>query len=185
MLGVALTAMAVAPAWCGKQERRARDMNLLREACRFVEKYEPELVLSENVAGIVDPKYGGVWEDFRRNLDRIGYATGSKIVCTSRFGIPQFRKRSILMAARRDLVRAARFADILQQELLVPSATRAPPGWIAVPSGTLEDIISVVAGCHGNCFVNIVTGEGVLTDGSEIVLCRVKLLVDIRRTSSV
>ncbi len=42
-------------------ERRARDMNLLREACRFVRKYEPELVLSENVAGIGDPKYGGVW----------------------------------------------------------------------------------------------------------------------------
>ena len=103
-------------------ERRARDMNLLREACRFVEKYEPDLVLSENVAGIGDPKYGGVWEDFRGNLDRIGYATGSKIVCTSRFGIPQFRKRSILMAARRDLVRAGRFADILQQELLVPEA---------------------------------------------------------------
>lgn len=103
-------------------ERRARDMNLLREACRFVRKHEPELVLSENVAGIGDPKYGGVWEGFRRNLERLGYATGSKIACTSRFGIPQFRKRSILIAARRDLVRPGRFADILQEELLVPEA---------------------------------------------------------------
>ena len=50
-------------------ERRERDMNLLREACRFVRKYEPELVLSENVAGIDDPKYGGVWEHFRRSLE--------------------------------------------------------------------------------------------------------------------
>ncbi len=103
-------------------ERRSRDMNLLREACRFVRKYEPELVLSENVAGIGDPKYGGIWETFRKNLERLDYATGSKIVCTSRFGIPQFRKRSILMGARRELVRAGRFADILQQELLVPEA---------------------------------------------------------------
>ena len=47
-------------------ERRARDMNLLREACRFVRKYEPELVLSENVASIGDPKYGGIWERFRK-----------------------------------------------------------------------------------------------------------------------
>jgi DNA (cytosine-5)-methyltransferase 1 len=97
-------------------------MNLLREACRFVRKYEPELVLLENVASIGDPKYGGVWENFRTNLDRLDYATGSKVVCTSRFGIPQFRKRSILMGARRDLVRAGRFADILQEELLVPEA---------------------------------------------------------------
>ncbi|MFZ3236853.1 MAG: DNA cytosine methyltransferase, partial [Stellaceae bacterium] len=103
-------------------ERRARDMNLLREACRFVKKYEPDLVLSENVPGIDDPKYGGVWEGFRKDLESIGYATGSRIVCTSRFGVPQFRKRSILMAARRELVRPGRFADILRQELLVPEA---------------------------------------------------------------
>lgn len=102
--------------------RRLRDMNLLREACRFVRKYEPELVLSENVAGIGDPKYGGVWERFRRSLELLGYATGSKVVCTSRFGIPQFRKRSILMGARRELVRAGRFADLLRTELLVPEA---------------------------------------------------------------
>ncbi len=103
-------------------ERRARDMNLLREACRFVRKYNPELVLSENVAGIDDPKYGGIWERFRRVLERLGYATGSKVVCTSRFGVPQVRKRSILMAVRRELVRPERFADLLEQELLVPEA---------------------------------------------------------------
>ena len=74
------------------------------------------------MAGIGDPKYGGVWEQFRSDLEHLDYATGSKIVCTSRFGIPQFRKRSILMGARRELVRAGRFADILQQELLVPEA---------------------------------------------------------------
>jgi DNA (cytosine-5)-methyltransferase 1 len=103
-------------------ERRARDMDLLREACRFVRKYRPELVLSENVPGIDDPKYGGVWEEFRRALERIGYATGSKVVCCSRFGVPQFRKRSILMAVRRDCVRPERFADIFEHELLVPEA---------------------------------------------------------------
>jgi DNA (cytosine-5)-methyltransferase 1 len=95
-------------------------MNLLREACRFVAAYQPPLVLSENVAGIRDEKYGGVWDDFRRRLERLGYVTGSKVVCTSRFGVPQFRKRSILAAARRDLVRPERFADLLGRELLVP-----------------------------------------------------------------
>jgi DNA (cytosine-5)-methyltransferase 1 len=102
--------------------RRARDMNLLREACRFVRKFNPELILSENVPGIDDPKYGGVWEHFRRILERLGYATGTKVVCTSRFGVPQFRKRSILMAVRRELVRPERFADIMEHELLVPEA---------------------------------------------------------------
>ncbi len=101
---------------------RERDSNLLREASRFVRKFKPELVLSENVSGIRDPKYGGVWDEFRRSLEASGYVTGSKIVCTSRFGVPQYRRRSILMAVRRKSVRPERFADILQGELLVPEA---------------------------------------------------------------
>ncbi len=103
-----------------RQEARARDMNLLREACRFVAKYRPELVLSENVAGIGEEKYGGVWDAFRQQLERLGYVTGSRVVCTSRFGIPRYRKRSILAAARRELVRPERFADLMELELLVP-----------------------------------------------------------------
>ena len=99
---------------------RKRDRNLLSEASRFVAKYQPELVLSENVAGIHDPKFGGVWDNFRRRLERLGYVTGSKVVCTSHFGVPQFRKRSILIAVRRELIRPERLADLLGKELLVP-----------------------------------------------------------------
>lgn len=101
---------------------RSRDAHLLREACRFVYRYQPEMVLSENVAGIRDPKYGGIWEGFRRRLEQLGYVTGAKIVCTSRFGIPQTRKRSILAAVRRDVVRSDRLADLMGTEMLVPEA---------------------------------------------------------------
>jgi len=99
---------------------RERDSNLLSEACKFVAEFRPELVLSENVAGIKEKRYGGVWDAFREELEGLGYRTGSKIVCTSQFGIPQFRKRSILVAARADLIKPERFADILGSELLVP-----------------------------------------------------------------
>src|ERR1035437_5845173 len=74
---------------------RERDRNLLLEACKFVAWFMPELILSENVAGIGSEKYGGVWGTFKSTLESLGYATGTKVVCTSRFGIPQFRKRSI------------------------------------------------------------------------------------------
>jgi DNA (cytosine-5)-methyltransferase 1 len=103
-----------------REEGRRRDKNLLREATKFVEHFLPELVLSENVQGIGDPKYGGVWNGFRKKLEALGYATGTKVVCTSRFGIPQVRKRSILLAVRRDVALPERFADLLGQELLVP-----------------------------------------------------------------
>jgi DNA (cytosine-5)-methyltransferase 1 len=85
---------------------RERDSNLLREAAKFVARFRPEMILSENVQGIGDPKYGGVWEDFRRQLRKLGYATGSNVICTSNFGVPQYRKRSILIAVRREMARA-------------------------------------------------------------------------------
>ena len=101
---------------------RERDSNLLSEASGFVARYRPEMILSENVSSIKDPKYGGVWDEFRKTLEGLGYVTGSKVVCVSRFGVPQYRKRSILVAIPRELVRAERFADIMEQELLVPEA---------------------------------------------------------------
>jgi DNA (cytosine-5)-methyltransferase 1 len=105
-----------------RKEGREKDRSLLTEAAEYVSRYKPEMVLSENVAGIKDPKYGNIWEDFRERLNQLGYVTGSKVVCTSRFGVPQFRKRSILIAVRRELVREERFADLMETELLVPEA---------------------------------------------------------------
>jgi DNA (cytosine-5)-methyltransferase 1 len=68
-----------------------------------------------------------VWEEFRARLEKCGYATGSKVVCTSRFGIPQYRKRSILIAARRRVVRTERYSDIFGHELLVPESDPNAP----------------------------------------------------------
>lgn len=105
-----------------RKQGRKRDVNLLSEAAKFVSRYRPELVLSENVSGIKDPQYGGVWDAFRGRLERLGYVTGAKVVCTSKFGIPQFRKRSILIAVRKDVVRAERIADLRRTELLLPES---------------------------------------------------------------
>lgn len=102
--------------------KRDKDRNLLKEAARFVERFKPEMVLSENVAGIKDPRYGGIWEDFRSELEALGYATGTRVVCTSRFGVPQFRKRSILVAVPRDSVKSEYLADLLANEMLVPNS---------------------------------------------------------------
>ena len=77
---------------------RLRDRSLLAHACTFVKRYRPDMILSENVAGISDPRYGGVWEDFEEQLRALGFNVASRQVCTSDFGIAQHRKRSILCA---------------------------------------------------------------------------------------
>ena len=105
----------------GRKAARDRDSILLREAIKFVRRFKPELVLAENVAGINDARYGGVWESFRKSLDRLGYVTGSKVVCASGFGIPQYRKRSILLAAVHGVVGEDQLAGLRSDELLVPA----------------------------------------------------------------
>lgn len=105
-----------------RQLSRRRDKNLLGEALKFVRHFKPELILSENVQGIGDGKFGGVWSRLKKDLVKLGYVTGSKVVCCSRFGIPQFRKRSILLAVRKDVVIKDRFADMDETTLLVPES---------------------------------------------------------------
>lgn len=105
-----------------RKKRRERDSNLLTEAAVFVERHRPEMVLSENVAGIGDPRYGGIWDDFQAKLKALGYTTGTRRVCTSGFGVPQYRKRSILLAIRSDLVREEAFSTLIEDALHVPES---------------------------------------------------------------
>ncbi|NQY81578.1 MAG: DNA cytosine methyltransferase [Alphaproteobacteria bacterium] len=56
-----------------RKESRKRDSNLLFEAVKFVEHFQPELVLSKNVADIKEPRFGGVWDNFRKMLEESGY----------------------------------------------------------------------------------------------------------------
>jgi DNA (cytosine-5)-methyltransferase 1 len=103
-----------------RKRGRKKDRWLLREAAKFVRQFKPDFVLSENVAGIGEKKYGGVWQAFRKQLSELNYGTGSKVVDACRFGVPQYRKRSILIAARRSMIAKHRLTD--SNELLVPDA---------------------------------------------------------------
>lgn len=106
-------------------EQRVRDSDLLRAALVFVKEHKPELILSENVAGVSDPRFGGIWQDFQQELEKLGYATGTQAVCASEFGIAQRRKRSILLAARKD--RIAPHQLNFSGELIVPEADPQAP----------------------------------------------------------
>lgn len=132
-----------------RREGRERDRNLLNEAASFVERFSPELILSENVAGINDLRYGGIWDTFRERLEELGYITGSKVVCTSKFGVPQFRKRSILIAVRRDMVRTERAVDLMLTELLVPE--RDPDATLVSVAEAISHFPPINAGeTHGS-----------------------------------
>lgn len=97
--------------------RRNRDRDLLAHACRIVKRFSPDLILSENVPGIADSRYGGVWQNFESQLQELGYMVKSRRVCTSDFGIGQHRKRTILGALLKSTIDASKKFELPTEDV--------------------------------------------------------------------
>lgn len=68
---------------------------LVCQPIRWVRELRPETVALEEV-----PPVRGLWEHFARILDGWGYSTWVGILNAADYGVPQTRKRCILMASR-------------------------------------------------------------------------------------
>ena len=87
-----------------RAEGRERDQNLLEQTIPFITQFQPEMVISENVASIKTGKLSHVWSEFQGKLRTLGYAVGEGSVCASRFGVPQYRRRSVLIAYKSERI---------------------------------------------------------------------------------
>jgi DNA (cytosine-5)-methyltransferase 1 len=75
--------------------------SLLSHFARFVLYYKPDFVLVENVPGIQSVKVGGSpLSDFVKLLDKMEYKHTLKVVDCRDYGVPQTRKRLVLMATQ-------------------------------------------------------------------------------------
>lgn len=83
-----------------RTRRRKRDLDLLSQTVEFIREFRPEVILSENVATIKSGPYQHIWNGFRNTLQDLGYIVGEDQICASRFGVPQFRRRSVLLAMK-------------------------------------------------------------------------------------
>lgn len=76
--------------------------NLLLEFIRFIRYWSPNHIFLENVPGIQNiNKSKGVFKKFLDNLDDMGYSFDMGIVKANELGIPQNRKRFILVASKK------------------------------------------------------------------------------------
>lgn len=67
---------------------------------RFVKEFKPEYVLVENVPGIWQGSTSsGPLYYFLRLLDKLGYQFDCQAVCSNAFGVPQRRRRLVLVAS--------------------------------------------------------------------------------------
>lgn len=82
------------------RDKDANKYNLLYEFGRLVEEVHPDLVTMENVAQILNFKLRPVLQDFVDLLKKEGYEVSvNKVYCPD-YGIPQSRKRLVLLASK-------------------------------------------------------------------------------------
>ncbi len=73
---------------------------LLNSFARFVKGHQPHYVFIENVPGIQKIKAKGAFDKFCRNLKKMGYSIATNVVAAQDYGVPQKRRRLVLIASR-------------------------------------------------------------------------------------
>jgi DNA (cytosine-5)-methyltransferase 1 len=70
---------------------------LLYHFARLAEGVIPDVITMENVPTVEKHK---VFHDFKASLEKLGYEVWAKVVDSSRYGVPQMRRRMVLLASR-------------------------------------------------------------------------------------
>lgn len=59
---------------------------------------KPKMFIAENVRGVVSGEHKEYWEKLKALLNNSGYKTTEKLIDVSKIGVPQIRKRMVLVA---------------------------------------------------------------------------------------
>jgi DNA (cytosine-5)-methyltransferase 1 len=98
----------------GKQLGSSDDRDLFPEAIRIVDECRPKAVMLENVRGLLD----AIFEDYRnkveRQLKKLGYTPGWRLLNASDYGVSQLRPRVIFIALHNSVAGEFCWPDPLQ-----------------------------------------------------------------------
>jgi len=83
-----------------KKEKDPDKYDLLYQFGRLVKEVHPDIVTMENVAQILNFKLKPVLQDFKQTLETEGYHVSINRVYCPDYGVPQTRKRLVLLASR-------------------------------------------------------------------------------------
>lgn len=82
------------------RNKSQQSKNLLKEFQQFVEYYRPGFIVIENVPGLYSKRNFNALSGFLDFLDTNGYAHDNKVINTVDYGVPQTRRRYLLLATR-------------------------------------------------------------------------------------
>lgn len=109
----------------GTNKAKSDKWPLLNEFSRLVSEISPDFVTMENVPQL---KKQSVFLDFTENLKRLGYQIFARVVDAAEYGVPQRRKRLVLLASLHGPIRLLSPEEIGAQRKTVRDAIgKLPP----------------------------------------------------------
>ena len=85
----------------GESGRNDPRNKLVFEYLRLVRGLRPKTILMENVPGIITTEYGNeIFDLVKEELEQLGYTVDYKVINVADYGVPQFRKRFVLLGSR-------------------------------------------------------------------------------------
>lgn len=73
--------------------------NLMAEFARICAHYRPDVIVMENVPEIITGKYSSYWHEASSILTKSKYHLSAEVLDLSMYGVPQRRKRAVVMGA--------------------------------------------------------------------------------------
>lgn len=139
----------------GKQLGKNDERNLFPAMVRIVDSVRPKAVVIENVRGILDAVFDDYRTDVTRQLRKLGYQTGWRLMNACDFGVPQLRPRVVFVAIQSQfsegftwplasLVPSQTVGEVLS-DLMEADGWRGAKAW---SDGANEIAPTIVGGSH-------------------------------------
>ena len=87
----------------GKKEFSDPRNSLFRHFCRVVEHFKPRMLLLENVPGFKHAYSGKIYDEAVQDFTALGYRLEDTVLNVVEFGLPQRRRRFVMVGMRNDL----------------------------------------------------------------------------------
>ncbi|MDD4885618.1 MAG: DNA cytosine methyltransferase [Thiomonas sp.] len=100
----------------GKQLGADDERDLFPEAIRLIDECRPQAVMLENVRGLLDAVFDDYRSKVEKQLKKLGYVPGWRLLNASDFGVSQLRPRVVFVGIRKDLAAGFSWPDPLKTE---------------------------------------------------------------------
>ena len=100
----------------GRQLGAEDERDMFPEAIRLVDECRPKAVMLENVRGLLDAVFDDYRNKVEKQLQKLGYVPGWKLINASDYGVSQLRPRVVFVGIRKDLAAGFSWPEANKEE---------------------------------------------------------------------